>query len=136
MAQRSSEAAGEINALIQRSGDQVQQGVELVDKTGSSLSLIVDVVSEISQRITAIAISSKEQASGINEINTAVNQLDQVTQQNAAMFEETSAASHSLRSEADALAAAVAKFQSGHTTGKEAKKSESKTGYEFNRLQA
>ena len=136
LAQRSSEAAGEINALIQRSGDQVQQGVELVDKTGSSLSLIVDVVSEISQRITAIAISSKEQASGINEINTAVNQLDQVTQQNAAMFEETSAASHSLRSEADALAAAVAKFQSGHTTGKEAKKSESKTGYEFNRLQA
>jgi len=136
LAQRSSEAAGEINALIQRSGDQVQQGVELVDKTGSSLSLIVEVVSEISQRITAIAISSKEQASGINEINTAVNQLDQVTQQNAAMFEETSAASHSLRSEADALAAAVAKFQSGNTTGKEAKKSETKTGYEFSRLQA
>ena len=136
LAQRSSEAAGEINALIQRSGDQVQQGVDLVDKTGSSLSLIVEAVSEISQRIAAIAVSSKEQATGISEINTAVNQLDQVTQQNAAMFEETTAASHSLRSEADALAAAVSKFQSGTATGDPAKNQVSNPRYETTRRKA
>lgn len=114
LAQRSSEAAGEINALIARSSDQVRQGVDLVDKTGTSLASIVHAVSEISLRVSSIAASAKEQSIGIGEINTAVNQLDQVTQQNAAMFEETTAASHSLRSEADALAAAVANFKTGH----------------------
>jgi methyl-accepting chemotaxis protein len=111
LAQRSSDAAREINALISSSSDQVRQGVELVDKTGAALAAIVSSVSEISKRVANIAASAREQSTGLNEINMAVNDLDHVTQQNAAMFEETTAASHALTSEADALAAAVARFR-------------------------
>ena len=111
LAQRSSDAAREINALISSSGDQVQQGVELVDRTGTALASIVTSISEISNRVSNIATSSREQSSGLAEINTAVNELDHVTQQNAAMFEETTAASHALTSEADALAKAVSRFK-------------------------
>ncbi|MGD9294972.1 MAG: methyl-accepting chemotaxis protein, partial [Roseobacter sp.] len=113
LAQRSSDAAREINALISSSGEQVQQGVELVDRTGEALSAIVTSVSEISRRVSAIAASAREQSIGLNEINSAVNDLDHVTQQNAAMFEETTAASHALTSEADSLASAVAQFKLG-----------------------
>lgn len=111
LAQRSSDAAREINALISSSGEQVEQGVDLVDKTGAALASIVSSVSEISKRVSTIATSAREQSAGLNEINTAVNELDHVTQQNAAMFEETTAASHALTSEADALASAVARFK-------------------------
>ena len=113
LAQRSSDAAREINALISTSGDQVQQGVELVDKTGAALTAIVMSVSEISKRVAEIAASAREQSIGLNEINSAVIDLDHVTQQNAAMFEETTAASHALTAEADSLAAAVARFRLG-----------------------
>ncbi|MBW4708447.1 HAMP domain-containing protein [Roseobacter sp. YSTF-M11] len=115
LAQRSSDAAREINVLISSSGDQVAKGVDLVDKTGSALDAIVTSVSEISKRVSNIAASAREQSAGLNEINTAVNELDHVTQQNAAMFEETTAASHALTSEADALAAAVARFRLDHS---------------------
>ncbi|MFK7870867.1 MAG: methyl-accepting chemotaxis protein [Roseobacter sp.] len=111
LAQRSSDAAREINALISASGEQVEQGVDLVDKTGEALAAIVTSVSEVSKRISAIASSSKEQSIGLNEINSAVNELDHVTQQNAAMFEQTTAASHALTQEARSLAQAVSKFQ-------------------------
>lgn len=111
LAQRSSDAAREINALISSSGDQVQQGVDLVDRTGAALASIVTSVSEISDRVSAIASSAREQSSGLAEINAAVTELDHVTQQNAAMFEETTAASHALTAEADALATAVARFR-------------------------
>ncbi|WP_299154807.1 methyl-accepting chemotaxis protein [uncultured Tateyamaria sp.] len=113
LAQRSSDAAREINTLISTSAEQVEQGVDLVDRTGTALSAIVSSVAEISERVAEIASSAREQSAGLNEINVAVNELDHVTQQNAAMFEETTAASHALTSEADALAAAVAKFQLG-----------------------
>ena len=113
LAQRSSEAAREINTLISTSREQVQQGVELVDQTGSALAAIVTSVSDISTRVAHIATSARQQSSGLNEINVAMNELDQVTQQNAAMFEETTAASHALMSEADALNAAVARFSLG-----------------------
>lgn len=111
LAQRSSEAAREINELISASGEQVSAGVELVDRTGAALGEIVTSVSEISKRVAGIAGSAREQASGLQEINQAVNELDSVTQQNAAMFEETTAASHSLNSEADSLAKAIAQFR-------------------------
>ncbi|NUH64848.1 PAS domain-containing protein [Sulfitobacter sp. S0837] len=111
LAQRSSDAAREINTLISSSGDQVKQGVDLVDRTGAALNAIVTSVSEISDRVSAIAASAREQASGLAEINSAVTELDHVTQQNAAMFEETTAASHALTGEADALAHAVARFR-------------------------
>ena len=111
LAQRSSDAAREINELINSSGEQVQQGVDLVDRTGKALASIVVSVSEISNRVSNIAASAREQSSGLAEINTAVNELDHVTQQNAAMFEETTAASHALTSEADALVNAVSRFK-------------------------
>jgi methyl-accepting chemotaxis protein len=111
LAQRSSDAAREINALISSSGNQVSHGVDLVDRTGAALSSIVTSVSEISNRVAMIATSAREQSSGLAEINSAVNELDHVTQQNAAMFEETTAASHALTSEADALVSAVARFR-------------------------
>lgn len=115
LAQRSSDAAREINALISSSGEQVQQGVELVDRTGTSLAAIVKSIADISERVANIAASAREQSSGLAEINTAVNELDHVTQQNAAMFEETTAASHALRSEADALVQAVSRFKMADT---------------------
>ena len=115
LAQRSSEAAREINALISASGDQVRQGVDLVDRTGNALAAIVNSVSDISERVSAIAASAREQSNGLSEVNTAVNELDHVTQQNAAMFEETTAASHALTAEADGLAAAVSAFRMGNT---------------------
>ncbi|MFL4470600.1 methyl-accepting chemotaxis protein [Tateyamaria armeniaca] len=113
LAQRSSDAAREINTLISASASQVQQGVDLVDRTGAALSAIVTSVSEISERVAEIASSAREQSAGLNEINVAVNELDHVTQQNAAMFEETTAASHALTAEADSLAAAVGTFKLG-----------------------
>ena len=113
LAQRSSEAAKEIKTLISTSSEQVDRGVGLVGKAGDALSKIVSSVTEISALVTNIAASSKEQAIGISEINNGVNQLDQVTQQNAAMVEESTAASHALRSEANALGEIVARFRLG-----------------------
>ena len=111
LAQRSSEAAREINELISASGQQVRSGVDLVNQTGDALSQIVGGVSDISDRVATIAASAREQSAGLHEINTAVNDLDQVTQQNAAMFEETTAASHALTSEATSLVSASERFK-------------------------
>ncbi len=113
LAQRSSEAAREINTLISTSSEQVQEGVDLVDRTGTALASIVSSVADISTRVADIATSARQQSAGLNEINMAMNELDQVTQQNAAMFEETTAASHALTSETDALASAVERFELG-----------------------
>ncbi|MZR13219.1 HAMP domain-containing protein [Maritimibacter sp. DP07] len=113
LAQRSSEAAREINALISASGGQVKRGVDLVGQAGDALKGIVESVSEISRHVSEIAVSAREQSAGLAEINAAVNQLDQVTQQNAAMFEETTAASHALTREAETLAQTMGRFQTG-----------------------
>ncbi|WP_421704017.1 methyl-accepting chemotaxis protein [Aliiroseovarius sp.] len=113
LAQRSSDAAREINELISASGGHVKRGVELVDQAGSALAGIVDSVTEISRNVSEIAVSAREQSSGLAEINAAVNQLDQVTQQNAAMFEETTAASHALTREAETLTQTMARFRTG-----------------------
>ena len=110
LAQRSSEAAREINQLISESGQEVGRGVALVDQTGEALRSIVANVSEIASHMSEIATSAEEQSSGISEINLAVTNLDQTTQQNAAMFEETTAASFSLAQEATNLAEAVSRF--------------------------
>lgn len=111
LAQRSSDAAREINDLISKSGSHVKRGVELVGDTGSALRGIVASVSEIAGHVEEIAVSAREQSSGLAEINSAVNQLDQVTQQNAAMFEETTAASHALTREAETLNNTTAIFR-------------------------
>jgi methyl-accepting chemotaxis protein len=113
LAQRSAEAAKEIKALIASSSEQVGQGVKLVGQTGEALRRIVGEVAEINALVTEIAASSHEQATGLAQVNTAVNQMDQVTQQNAAMVEESTAASHSLAQEATALSTLVSRFDIG-----------------------
>ncbi len=114
LAQRSASAAKDIKGLISKSGSEVAAGVELVQKTGEALSEIESRVLSINDHIHSIAVASREQATGLAEVNTAVNQMDQVTQRNAAMVEETSAATSKLSSEADSLFALVSNFNIGH----------------------
>ncbi len=111
LAQRSATAAKEIKALINASAAQVKDGVELVGEAGQTLEKISQQVMQINGLIRQISASASEQASGLKEVNAAVNQMDQVTQQNAAMVEETTAASMALRNESDTLRGLVAKFQ-------------------------
>ncbi|MDO8377574.1 methyl-accepting chemotaxis protein [Phenylobacterium sp.] len=113
LAQRSAEAAKEIKALISTSTAQVSSGVQLVGQTGEALQRIVSRVAEIDGLVTEIAASAQEQAVGLAEVNTAVNQMDQMTQQNAAMVEQSTAASHGMSSEAQTLAASAARFRVG-----------------------
>ena len=111
LAQRSADAAKEIKALISESSRQVSQGVNLVGETGSALKAIVAKVSEIDGLVAGIASSAQQQAIGLAEVNSAVNQMDQVVQQNAAMVEETTAAAHSLKSGAGELTELVSHFK-------------------------
>ncbi|SMD04298.1 methyl-accepting chemotaxis protein [Rhizobium sp. RU36D] len=116
LAQRSANAAKDIKALITKSGVEVEGGVTLVQRTGAALSEIETRVLKINDHIHSIATAAGEQSTGLNEVNKAVNQMDQVTQQNAAMVEETSAATHKLSQEADSLAALVSHFKVGDST--------------------
>lgn len=111
LAQRSSEAAMEIKTLIGDSSKQVERGVDLVGRAGEALQKIVERVGHISTLVTDISKGAVEQSTGLGEINTGVVQLDQVTQQNAAMVEEATAASHLLKSDAAELTKLVGKFQ-------------------------
>ncbi len=113
LAQRSADAAKEIKALISTSDEQVKAGVRLVGATGEALSRIVQCVSEMNGLVVDIAASAQEQAAALGEVNTAVNQMDQTTQQNAAMVEESTAASHTLAQQARDLSALVAQFALG-----------------------
>ncbi|XLP35317.1 methyl-accepting chemotaxis protein [Brevundimonas vesicularis] len=113
LAQRSAEAAKEIKALISTSGHEVAEGVKLVGQAGEALHSIATQVGEMDRLVTEIASSAQEQASGLSQVNIAVNQMDQVTQQNAAMVEETTAAAVNLRHEAEGLARLVGRFQTG-----------------------
>ena len=113
LAQRSAQAAKEIKALISASSHQVRTGVALVDQTGEALSRIVAQVGEINTLVLDMAASAEEQAGGLQQVNTSVNQMDQVTQQNAAMVEESTAASHALASEAQTLSELMARFKIG-----------------------
>jgi methyl-accepting chemotaxis protein len=111
LAQRSAQAAKEIKTLIGNSEVAVTQGVTLVNDTGSGLKEIAQLVSAINQHMEAIAIAAGEQASGLSEINTSVNHMDQVTQQNAAMVEEMNAAGASLSEESGRLSQLLAQFE-------------------------
>ncbi|WP_264210660.1 methyl-accepting chemotaxis protein [Leisingera thetidis] len=111
LAQRSSDAAMEIKTLIGNSSGQVARGVDLVGKAGDALQSIVSQVSHISQLVSGIAEGAAEQSTGLHEINTGVTQLDQVTQQNAAMVEQATAAGHMLKSDASKLSDLVAHFK-------------------------
>ncbi len=113
LAQRSADAAKQIKALIATSTVHVQSGVRLVGDTGAALEGIVVKVAEIDNIIAGIASLTREQASGLGQVNTAVNQMDQVTQQNAAMVEQATATAASLRAEAASLEQRISKFQTG-----------------------
>uniref|UniRef100_B0T987 Methyl-accepting chemotaxis sensory transducer n=1 Tax=Caulobacter sp. (strain K31) TaxID=366602 RepID=B0T987_CAUSK len=111
LAQRSAEAAKEIKALIAASSDQVAAGANLVGQTGAALERIVQRVGELDGVIGDIAASAQEQALGLQQVNTAVNQMDQITQQNAAMVEQSTAASHGVAREAEGLSRLMGGFQ-------------------------
>ena len=110
LAQRSANAAKEIKALIQNSSTEVAGGVDLVRKTGEALRTIGGFITEMNTHMDAIALSAKEQATGLSEVNHAVNSMDQTTQQNAAMVEESNAASAALTSEAAKLRELISHF--------------------------
>ncbi|MGI2031572.1 methyl-accepting chemotaxis protein [Rhizobium panacihumi] len=111
LAQRSANAAREIKALISASGAKVRDGVKLVDQTGEALETIVSNVQRINSNVASIVVSTREQSTGLSEINTSVNHMDQGTQQNAAMVEQTTAASYRLASQAGALNELLAQFK-------------------------
>ncbi len=111
LAQRSATAAKEIKSLINASGAQVESGVGLVTRAGSALQEIAEQVRDINTNVVAIVDAAREQSTALAEINQAVNTVDQGTQQNAAMVEEQTAASHSLAREATALFELLGQFR-------------------------
>ncbi|MFK3963299.1 methyl-accepting chemotaxis protein [Ensifer adhaerens] len=115
LAQRAAGAAKDIKALVSRSGSEVGTGVKLVQATGEALGRIGTDVARINELMTAIVMAAREQSTGLNEISTAVGQLDQMTQQNAAMVEQTNASSHTLAQDAERLTDLVGQFREGHT---------------------
>ncbi|NOH72039.1 PAS domain-containing protein [Vibrio pectenicida] len=103
LAQRSAAAAKEIKGLINDSVEKVDEGSRLVDESGDTLNEIVEAVEKVTELIVQIASSSLEQSTGIDEINRAISTMDEMTQQNASLVEETSAASQSLKDEGKQL---------------------------------
>ncbi|QID18274.1 PAS domain S-box protein [Nitrogeniibacter mangrovi] len=113
LAQRSASAAKEIKTLISDSVDKVSSGSALVNKAGQTMEQVVDSVRKVTEIMAEIANASVEQASGIEQVNIAITQMDEVTQQNAALVEEAAAAAESLQDQASALAQTVAMFRLG-----------------------
>ncbi len=111
LAQRSAEAAKEIKALIGASVDKVELGARLVGNAGETMNEIVMSVQRVTDIIAEITAAASEQSDGIGQVSTAVSQLDQMTQQNAALVEESAAAAESLRSQAGKLSEVVGTFQ-------------------------
>jgi methyl-accepting chemotaxis protein len=116
LAQRSASAAREIKGLITASAGQVATGVKLVGETGEVLTAIATQVEQVNAAVSGIADSAVEQSSGLAEINRAVNQMDQVTQQNAAMVEESTASSHQLAIETAELVRLAGRFRTSETS--------------------
>ena len=117
LALRSSEAAKEIKTLISQSTDEVAQGVELVGKAGDALRTILTSTSEVSDLVNEIAASAHEQSVSLQEVNTAMNRMDEVTQENAAMVEQSTAASHNLAQASTSLLQNVGRFVTGKDDG-------------------
>jgi methyl-accepting chemotaxis protein len=116
LAQRSAQAAKEIKQLIGNSAEQVQTGVKLVGETGRILTEISEDVPLINRQISAIAESSREQAIALREINAAINASDQDTQRNAAMVEQSTAATNTLVEEVKQITSKLSEFQTGHSS--------------------
>jgi methyl-accepting chemotaxis protein len=113
LAQRSAAAAKEIKALIGSSVEQVDAGSRLVQAAGTTMGDIVASVKKVSDLISEIAAASHEQSSGIEQVNTAVTQMDQVVQQNASLVEESTAATEAMKEQAGSLLKLVARFRLG-----------------------
>ncbi len=111
LAQRSAGAAKEIKELIRNSATEVETGVTLVRSTGEALTEIESLVNRVNEHVASIATAAREQATGLAEVNTAVNSMDQMTQQNAAMVEETTAASQTLAQESRELKSLLQTFR-------------------------
>jgi methyl-accepting chemotaxis protein len=111
LAQRSAVAAKEIKILINDSVDKVSVGTELVDKAGKTMKEVVTAVKRVTDIMAEITAASSEQSQGIEQVNQAITQMDDVTQQNAALVEEAAAAAESMEEQAQSLAAAVAAFK-------------------------
>jgi methyl-accepting chemotaxis protein len=111
LAQRSAQAAKEIKSLINRSVEQVEQGTLLVDEAGRTMSEIVGAIQRVGGIVAEISAASAEQSSGVSQVCQAVAQIDQVTQHNAALVEESAAAAESLKQQAQGLVGAVAVFK-------------------------
>ena len=111
LAQRSANASKDIKALITESNTQVKTGVALVNRTGASLTEIVDAVKKVTDIVSEIAAASAEQTRGLDEVNVAVGNLDEMTQRNGALVEETSAAARILAEEAQQLGSIVGFFR-------------------------
>jgi len=117
LAGRSATAAKEIKDLIQDSGSKVEEGSRLVNKSGETLTEIVDGIKKVTDIVGEIAAASAEQSTGIEEVNKAITQMDEMTQQNAALVEEAASASESLSDQADNLGKLIAYFTTGDATG-------------------
>ncbi|WP_158555142.1 methyl-accepting chemotaxis protein [Fulvimarina endophytica] len=117
LAQRSATAAKEIKELIQVSSEQVEAGVELVGASGQSLTQIISEIGDVSRVVTEIASRTQSQAVSLREVSTAADQMDKVTQQNAAMVEQSTAAAQTLANEMDDLSGLIAEFKTATKAG-------------------
>ena len=117
LAQRSSQAAKDIKDLIVNSSNQVGEGVQLVNRAGDSLKDILSSLNQVATIVADIAQASAEQASGIDQINRALNQMDEATQQNSALVEENAATAKTLENQSQALDGRVAAFGLGDADG-------------------
>ncbi|KQW44944.1 MULTISPECIES: methyl-accepting chemotaxis protein [unclassified Roseateles] len=111
LAQRSAEAAKEIKSLITQSGENVHSGATLVAQAGDTMKDIIDAIARVSAIVSEISLATGEQSTGIGQIGQAIANLDQMTQQNAALVEESAAAAQSLQQQADELSQSVAVFK-------------------------
>ncbi|MFZ2999790.1 MAG: methyl-accepting chemotaxis protein [Undibacterium umbellatum] len=110
LAHRSADAAKEIKNLISNSVDQIDSGTVVVEKAGTTMNTMVNNARQINEYLTEIANASKEQALGVSQVTTAINELDEHTQQNAALVEETAAAAGALTQQAETLQSEIANF--------------------------
>jgi methyl-accepting chemotaxis protein len=117
LAQRSAQAAKEIKQLITDSVGKVEAGTAQVTNAGSTMNEIVDSVQRVSQIINEISVATHEQSTGIGQVNQAVTQLDEVTQQNAALVEQSSAAADFLKEQSFKLAEVVGQFRLAQRQG-------------------
>ena len=111
LASRSADAAREIKSLIGASVQQVEAGSSLVDRAGQTMTDVVDAIQRVTDIMGAISAASREQSHGVSQVNEAVTQMDQATQQNAALVEEMAAAASSLNTQASELVEVVAAFR-------------------------